>query len=132
METVAEIKNSLNKHVLSLGQWGWLGVGENDTFLNDSNRALIDAFKREHGAAFVGKININNDQRRAAIANGTESPYTEYAGQLVYNFGCDFVVPVEDRKLEEMLRAYCKDGAYNAETIIDRIEQIGGEYLIWS
>lgn len=43
-----------------------------------------------------------------------------------------FVIPVEDYKLAEMIRAYCKDGAYNAETIIDRIEQIGGEYLLWS
>ncbi len=129
METVSEIKNRLNRYILSLG--GWWAVNESDSYLNDANRALIDAFKHKHGVAFMGKINVDNDQRRAAIANGMESPYTEYAGQLVYNFGCDFVVPVEDRELAEMLRAYCKDGKFDG-AIFTRVSQVGGECFIWS
>ena len=129
METVSDIKNRINQHVLSLG--GWWAVNESDSYLNDANRDLIAAFKREHGAALMGKINIDDSERRNAIASGTESPYKEYTGHLVYNFGCDFVVPVEDEELTLMLRAYCKDGKFDA-AIFTRIEQIGGEHLIWS
>ena len=134
METVAEIKSRLYGYIRSIG--GWLEVFESYSYLNDANRAVIEAYKNEHGTAFLGKTNFY-DEDRIAVANGTKSPFEEFTGQLVYNFGCDYVIPVEDAILAAMIREYNTDGSYDnayklVTKITNRIDQLGGEHTIWS
>ena len=134
METVKEIKSRLYGYIRSIG--GWMEVMESDSYLNDANRAVIEAYKKEHGATFLGKTNFY-DADRAAVANGTKSPLEEYAGQLVYNFGCDFVISVEDEELAAMIREYNTDESYGnayklVTAITNRVDQLGGEHFIWS
>ena len=134
METVAEIKGRLYRYIRSIG--GWMEVMESDSYLNDANRAMIKAYKAEHGAAFLGKTNFY-DVDRIAVANGTKSPFEKYTGGKIYNFGCDYVIPVEDEELAAMIREYNTDESYpNAYKLVtkitNRIDQLGGEHTIWS
>ena len=134
METVAEIKGRLYRYIRSIG--GWLEVMESDSYLNDANRAVIKAYKKEHGTAFLGKTNFY-DADRIAVAAGTKSPFEKYTGGKIYNFGCDYVIPVEDAELAAMIREYNTDGSYpNAYKLVtkitNRIDQLGGEHPIWS
>lgn len=134
METVAEIKGRLHRYIRSIG--GWMEVMESDSYLNDANRAMIKAYKKEHGSAFLGKTNFYNADR-IAVANGTKSPFEKYTGGRIYNFGCDYVIPVEDEELAAMIREYNTDESYpNAYKLVtkitNRIDQLGGEHTIWS
>lgn len=112
---------------------GWLALREAEDTYNDLNREIIAAARQAHGEAFIGYVNAPN---REEIANGTADVYEEFTGQKVYNFGGDFVVPVRDKELEELLRKWSQNdripGWNDAEAITNRISEIGGENLLWT
>jgi hypothetical protein len=134
MQTVAEVKQEIYRHVASKG--GWCEIGESDCTLNDLNRKQIEAYKVENGKAFLGNINYY-DETRKQIASGQKSVYTEYTGQLVYNFQYTFCVPYQDQILEHLIRHWNGKGQAanarrNISAITARIEEIGGIQFIWS
>ncbi|MBE6954496.1 MAG: hypothetical protein E7449_01115 [Ruminococcaceae bacterium] len=129
----ALIKKKLREYIRYAG--GLYAIQEADQFVNDTNRELIAAYKLRYGTCYLGDVNIHNNERRKAVTSGQGSVYEEYTGQTVYNFGCDFVVPVKDEALEARIAEWNRDGwpkdASLVDSIMDRIDQIGGIHLIW-
>lgn len=121
------------EHIRNTG--GWLELREADEVYNDLNREKLKALKKMYGRLFLGNINYY-DEKRQAIISGETSVYEELLDQPVYNFGCSFAVPTQDAELEEMIRAWNKDGSLpkkmkTVEAMTDRVEQLGGVNLIW-
>jgi hypothetical protein len=58
----------------------------------------------------------------------------EYTGQNICNFDADYIVPVKDAALAEMIVQWNAGGpeAGRIDRIYNRIEELGGVYLIWS
>jgi hypothetical protein len=108
-------------------------IPEANSELNDLQRAKISAVRDRYGKAYIGCVNHYGDERVALTA---DTVFTEYNGQMVYNFGADYIVPVADRELAEMIVLWNGDGAtklpYLIKRITDRIETIGGHNLLWS
>lgn len=130
---LSEIKEMQNAYIAASG--GVLEIRESDDTYNDSNRDLIEAYKEKYGSAFLGSINFYGD-RRESVVSGEKSVYEEYTGQPVYNFGCDFVVPTKDEKLEALVRDWNSgksryNGVSVIDTIMDRIQELGGSNLLW-
>lgn len=115
-------------------QGGLLRIQEGDAAFNDLNREIIDAFKETHGKAYLGEVNFDGDKRKEII-EGKRSIYEEYTGQMVNNFGCVFVVPEKDEKLEMLIRDWNTPSASHTLQTVDvvstRIKKIGGLLLIW-
>lgn len=121
------------EHIRSTG--GFLELREADAVYNDLNRKMLEAMKMIHGRLFLGGINFY-DEKWKKIVSGEESIYEELLGQKVYNFDCDFAVPVPDKELEEMIRSWNGYGRLprkivDVEAITSRVEQLGGINLIW-
>lgn len=114
---------------------GFGNLREADQVYNDLNREVIQAFYQKHGKAFLGAINFHGDERKR-VQTGKKSVYTPYTGQTVYNFGCSFVVPEMDSKLEDMIREWNRNDKLPANTdlvecITQRVEKIGGISFLW-
>lgn len=93
---------------------------EYDMSCNDISRDTITAMKKECGSCFLGKINLSEGDK----------PLTEYTGQKIYNFQCDFIIPVHNTEIEQMIindRTNIK-----VKDIIDRVYDVDGTVLIWS
>jgi len=116
---------------------GVLALREADEYYNDLNREQIKAFRMMHGTAFLGDINIHDHEKYKRVRDGSdEGLYTEYTGQLVYNFGCDFCVPTEDEELAELIRQWNRSERLpkkmaDIDAITKKIEDIGGIQFIW-
>lgn len=115
---------------------GVLNISEADEIYNDFNRELIEAMKRKFGKVFLGKINIYDATTRRDLLSGLRSACHEYQGELIRNNDCDFAVPVEDAKLDQMIRDWNdseRSGKLgrDAKSITDRIEELGGVIFIW-
>ena len=134
MQSLREIQARQHNYLAQTG--GVLALREADDVYNDMNREQIEAFKNAHGTAFLGKINFYDEERRR-IASKQQSVYVEYVGQLVYNFGCAFVVPEKDEVLEALIQDWNTDKKTAAEChglidkIMNRIEAIGGVNFVW-
>lgn len=114
---------------------GYLELREADHTYNDWNREQLRALKMMHGRLFLGSINFHGDQRKKVVA-GKEGIYEELLDQMVYNFGCDFAIPVPDKELEELIRAWNGDERLpkklvDVEAMTGRVERLGGINLIW-
>lgn len=117
------------------GSGGYWALREADGVYNDLNREQLLALKMMHGRLWLGSINFYDDKRKKITA-GEESVYEELTDQMVYDFGCDFAVPVPDKELEELIRAWNGDKRLpkklaDVEMITGRVEQLGGINLIW-
>ena len=117
----------------SLG--GYLEMREADGVYNDLNRDQLEALKMMYGRLYLGNINFYDDKREKVIA-GEESVYEELLDQMVYDFGCSFAVPVPDKDLEDLVRAWNGDDRLpkkiaDVEAMTSRVEQLGGINLIW-
>lgn len=134
METLKEIQRKQIQYLAATG--GVWALREADEKYNDMNREIIEAFKNAHGRAYLGKINFYDDERRR-VASKQQSVYVEYTGQLVYNFGCAFVVPEKDEALENLIFDWNTDkpSVSSCRGLIDaimaRIEELGGINFVW-
>lgn len=131
--SLKDVQEKQNVYIAASG--GVLAIRESDDTYNDSNRELIAAYKETYGTAFLGNINFYGDQR-TNVASGKKSIYFEYTGQLVYNFGCDFVIPVKDEMLESLIRDWNagktrENGISVLDSIMNRIQELEGINLIW-
>ena len=100
--------------------------------MNDLQREKINAIYEKYGTAYIGKVNFYDDERTNLTATGV---FTEYKGQLVYNFGASFVIPEIDNVLAEMIIAWNSKYPTSLtpiEKIVNRVVQLGGVNLIWS
>lgn len=134
MDALREIQKRQNHYLAATG--GVWALREADENYNDMNREIIEAFKQAHGTAYLGKINFYDEERRR-VALKQQSVYVEYTGQLVYNFGCAFVVPEKDEALESLICDWNTDKKTTSEChglidkIMDRINELGGVNFVW-
>ena len=108
---------------------GW--PSEGDWQINELSAALVDAFFRAHGAAWVGVINVYDTHIGPVIW-----PYDWAAG--LRNFEAAFVIPAYDAELERLIVARkaapytgTADDYARVSEITDRIEALGGHMLHW-
>jgi hypothetical protein len=101
---------------------------EADDRLNDLNRQLIRAYADEYGTAWLGQINYTPDK-----------PLWKWDGGFVYNWGASFVIPCYDETLHKLildrrnaLYTGTADDAVRVARILNRIEDLGGEHLLWT
>ena len=105
----------------------------NDEF-NNLQRELIAAVYENGGKAYVGKITYYGSERGLLSEN---TVFTEYTGQMIYNFGADFVVPAADNDLAKMI-VELNTGSDQSirwrllKRIYNKIESLGGKSLLWS
>ena len=128
--SVKNLKQDECAYIAAIG--GYLGLQEADDTHNDMNRNIIAEYKKEHGQCFMGLINCKDSEKESLI-QGTTTCYTEYTGQKVYNFGCDFIVPCEDEGLNDLIVSWnLTKNSSLLPLIHKRIEQLDGVLLIWS
>ncbi len=115
-----------------IGKEGLLALKESDEYHNDLNRKLIQAMKMRYGKCFLGKVNFYDDEQKA-IAAGEKSPFVEYTGQKVYNFGCAFCVPEENDQLAALIAEWNRKAEIETmKAIVGLIEKLGGSNFIWT
>lgn len=120
-----------NRYIAASG--GVLALREADDTYNDLNRNIIEAFRQFHGGtAFIGSVNYYDEDRQKLIS-GELDAIRPTAGELVYNFGCDFIIPKFDVALNEMVRDFNKGPAtaQKATGIMKLVEKLGGLSFIW-
>ena len=110
---------------------GILGLREADDTYNAMNREMLKHYRDSHFEAFIGRINYY-DKARIDVING-KSIYERLNDQFIYDFGCDFVVPVEDVALSKLIRLWNEKPREigTIEHIRQRVTDIGGEIFIW-
>lgn len=129
MSKVQDLLKQQYAYVVASG--GYLGVREADQEYNDLNREIIEAYRVEHGTAYIGSINMY-DIPREKILSGEYSVLQEYMGQTVCNFECSFIVPWKDEVLERLIRDWIGTAKSDlAEKITKRVEEIDGLSFVW-
>jgi hypothetical protein len=110
---------------------GW--PSEFDMSINDISRRMIQAVKDQYDQAWLGCVNLYEDDRKK------EYNLTEYTGQKIYNFEYTFVVPCNDQGLVDLIvkrdrtpYTGTKDDRVLVDQIMGRIESLNGQHLIWS
>lgn len=111
------------------------GTSEFDLSINDISRARIEAFRREKGACFLGRINLWDRER-----DNPDYRFTPYTGQPVHNFEFTLVLSVEDETLRALIVAHNRDySPYDSHAawqrvrqITARVQEIGGILLTWA
>ena len=133
-ERFEELQQAEMAHIRAVG--GILHLPEADDVLNDLNREKLKALKEMHGHLYLGKINIHDAAKRERIVDGAEDVYEELLEQPLYNFCCDFAVPVKDKCLSDLIRAWnakhAIPGMKDVQKITERVEQLGGINLFWT
>lgn len=130
-----KLKEALQKQDEYLFFWGRLidvPIGD-DTF-NDLSRDIIAAYKECYGAAYLGKLVFSwEDQKK--LERGEIGIYTEYTGQMVTPFACNFVIPQPDAQLEAMVTEWAIDEwppKFELFTqMLQRIKELNGQSLSW-
>ncbi len=126
---VSYYKAVQNRYIASVG--GVLSLDEADEKYNDLNRKIISAFKKWHPRACKGSVNFYDESRQNLI-KGKISAVTEYDGGMVFNFGCDFIVPKYDEKLNDLIREWNTPfSTAKVDDIYKRVNSLGGVYFLW-
>lgn len=98
---------------------------ENDCLLNDLNRRIIEALKKSTGTVFIGSFNYHSLD--------PEKILKEYTGQFIYNFGCDFCIPVFDEPLANLITEWNQTNKIKTlNEIFNRIKLLGGVIFTWA
>ena len=97
--------------------------------INDTNRALIEAVHVHEGEAWLGKVNLYDD-------DGKQWRF-DY-GATVWNCSADYVLPERNQEIEDMVIARdnapytgTKDDYERVKAIHEAIEEAGGYLLHW-
>ena len=111
----------------------WRGnIPEANTELNDLQREKINAVYMSYGKAYIGKVNFYDNERESLTVDNV---FTEYSGDKVYNFCADYIIPIADNILAEMIIDW--NGKLHISLnliskITNRVTELGGVNLIWS
>ena len=111
MKYSKELKNILEKENKYFNR-GFIPL-EYDQELNDLQREKIKTFYKQHKKIWLG--NINSYQDKPVLK--------EYKGEKIYNFEYDFVIPVFDKQLIDMITDY-QNTKYDLKVIAEKIDQI--------
>lgn len=130
-----KLKEALQKQEEYLFFWGRLEdvpIGD-DTF-NDMSRDIIAAFKECYGSAYLGKLVFSwEDQKK--LERGEISIYTEYGGQTILPYDCNFIISQPDAQVEAMVKEWAIDEwppKFELFTqILQRIKDLNGQTLSW-
>lgn len=115
--------------------WGHLDdVPPGDETFNDMSREIIAAYKACHGTAYLGKLVFSwDEQKRLQVGEG--SIYTEYTGQEIPAYGCNFILPIRDDQLEAMVKEWAIDEWPPKlplfTKILKRIKELDGLAVDW-
>ena len=131
MRTIAEVKADIlgcvarGEHEMEAGY-----PYENP--LNDLQRELVGACAHEWGEAWLGKVNLYQEDRGHPVI-------CRWDGELVTNFGARFVLPSFDLVLERLIVARdagpYRGSAVDYELVTEihrRVAKLKGEFLIWN
>lgn len=133
MQRLRRIESQHTRYLRKHG--GYLGVKEGDEVNNKLNCLMLNAYADAHTQSFIGTLSLYGTQR-IDLVDGKISAMKEYHGEKIYNFGCDFITPIKDMTLEEMLREYnkliCPERTSIGSKIIKRIYEIGGMVFVWA
>ena len=106
---------------------------EADGRLNDASRRVVAAMHEQHGQAYLGLINRTPGERLQRL------PVWRWDGEEVLNFEAAFVLPAFDVLLCELIdrrerrtTGSVRDDAVLVDGIMKRIQELGGEMLVWS
>lgn len=130
-----QLREAIQKQDEYLFFWGHLeDVPPGDETFNDLTREVIAAFKETHGATFLGKLIFSwEDQKK--LENGEISIYSEYTGQHISAYGCNFIIPQQDAQLESMVKEWAVDEwppKFELFTrILQRIKDLNGMTVSW-
>ncbi len=96
---------------------------------NKFSRAKVRAFRREHGQAWLGNVNLYDH---------TPPNFTQYESGMVRNFSFHFAIPAPDDKLKALILERdaapytgTRADAPMVDAIFNRIEALGGIVLNW-
>ena len=132
---VTKLQAAIQKQDEYLSSRGHLSdVPAGDENFNDLTREIIRAFKECHGSAFLGKLAFSwEDQKK--LERGEIGIYTEYTGQSLPAYGCNFVTAQPDTQLEAMVIGWTIDEWPPKFTlftkILQRIQDLNGYTLNW-
>lgn len=117
-ERLAALKQLQCAYAASIG--GLLYLSEADDIWNDFNRKILETYSEVYPECQLGSF---------------QKTVTEpYNGQLVYNFGCDFVIPKPDEALKNLIEKRLLAGYTDMASIMKiqtRIKNTGGIVFIW-
>lgn len=130
-----KVQQALKKQDEYVFQWGNLNdVPFGDEVFNDLTRKIIAAFKEDYPTVYMGKLVLSWEAQRR-VERGELGIYTEYTGQQVPAYGCEFLVPTCDLLLEQMVKKWVIEDwppdFGNFTAILRRIEELGGITLSW-
>lgn len=117
-----------NQYVANCG--GFSGIYEADDTYDGLNVSIIEAFLQYHRTAWIGKINYYYEDHER-LANNDNPVFEEYKGRRIYTGDCDYILPVPDEKLEEMIRDWNLNHYGRVEAIIDQVKKVGGISFVW-
>lgn len=129
---IALARKMQHLHIAKTG--GLLALREADEVYNNLNREIIKAMKLRDGHTYMGSINIYQDRER--VISGEEDVYKEYLSGPIYNFACDFCVPVKDEELRQRIIRWNREetlpkSGREVDEMTKRIEKLGGINFIW-
>ncbi len=130
--TIAEVKRLLGESVRD----GEPLIEANYPYANPLNarsQLLVQAYINERDAAWLGRVNLNREQEGRPVIWECGDP----TGAHVY--GASFVLPAYDEELKRLivsrsLTPYTgtEDDSKLVGAIFDRVEQLGGNPLLWN
>jgi len=123
------IRHAISSYVTSLG--GYFEIPKGDIKYNSLNLEMINTIKTGYGTAYMGHMADCCNSENTSI----EEIFTEYNGQSLSPFCCDFVVPIKDTDLEKMVRCWNESPAANGKVfreIIKKVNSLGGVLLSWA
>lgn len=115
--------------------WGHLNdVPPGDETFNDLSREIIAAYKEIHGTTYLGKLVFSWEEQKS-FKTGEGSIYTEYTGQEIPAYGCNFILPIRDDQLEVMVKEWAIDEWPPKlplfTKILKRIKELDGLAVDW-
>lgn len=132
MSTLLAANKNLNAAVAQSCREGDGWCLEADDRVNDASRDVVTAMRDKHGQAWLGRINIYEQDRGKPVM-------WEWDGELVRNFAASFVTPRYDADLvQEILDRHnaeytgTKDDLRRITAIYNHVEAIGGASLLWT
>ena len=117
IKTLEEVKKIEKDYIESIG--GFYNLTEFNQKINDIQRELIKAFKKEYGKCYIYNINRNEIVKH-------------YEGEKVYNFGGDFILSENSQELVELIKQNRqKCSMKTIDKIYDYVELKKGICLKW-
>lgn len=131
------ISSAIKNHNLMVhAKGGFLEINESDNDVNNSTRQILSNYYNSYPSVYVGLINICDSEKRQKILNHQMSPLEKYNGEFMCNFGCDFIIPIDNddlfKELESALIGWNETSELKyMNEIFNIIESNDGYSTIW-